>query len=301
MSAVAALAATAAPWQQWRFHPEVWLLVGGVIVLGLYVTRVIAPKVVEPGVVAVTRRQKGFFVAGVVMLWVSSDWPMHDVGEQSLFFVHMVQHFLLTMVIPPLFLLAVPTWLVRLVFPEDGAGYRLLHRLRRPTLITIVFNSWVVFTHWQPVVNTSVEVGPLHYLVHTISVALALVMWINVCGPWPEWRLSPPNQCGYLFLQSVIPTIPSAWITMANDTVYKVYDQAIRPWNWSAATDQQYAGLFMKVGAGYYLWTVIIVIFFRWSLSKEQKSQYVTLTREEAARIEAGLPASSDPVTPTGT
>jgi putative membrane protein len=213
---LAAVADTGDPWR-WQPHPEVWLLMVCVIGLGLYVTRVIAPKVVEPGEVAVTRRQKGFFVAGVITLWAASDWPLHDLGENNLFVLHMVQHFLLTMVVPPLFLLAVPTWLARLAFPDDGRAKVVLRRFVRPVTITVAFNAWVVFTHWQPVVNTSVQVGPIHYVVHLISVSLALGMWINVCGPWPEWRLSPPNQCGYLFLQSVVVTIPSAWITMAAD------------------------------------------------------------------------------------
>ena len=42
------LAATEAAWR-WQPHPEVWFLVLGVVALSLYVTRVIAPKVVPAG------------------------------------------------------------------------------------------------------------------------------------------------------------------------------------------------------------------------------------------------------------
>ena len=99
----------------WRFHahPEVWLLIAGIIGLALYATRVIGPKVVRDGSPIVTGRQKFWFVFGVVMLWVAADWPVHDIGEHYLYSVHMAQHLLLTMVVPPLFLLATPTWLAR--------------------------------------------------------------------------------------------------------------------------------------------------------------------------------------------
>ena len=33
----------------------------------------------------------------------------------------------------------------------------------------------------------------------------------------------------------------------------------------SVATDQQMAGLIMKLGGGVFLWTIIVLIFFRWS------------------------------------
>jgi putative membrane protein len=297
---IAALADTGDPWR-WQPHPEVWLLLAGVIGLGLYVTRVIAPKVVDEGQVAVTRRQKGFFVAGVLTLWVSSDFPLHDLGENNLYVLHMIQHFSLTMVVPPLFLLSVPTWLARLVFPDGSQAKATLRKFGSPVAITVLFTAWSLFTHWPPVVSTSVEVGPVHYLVHLVSVSLALGMWNNVCGPWPEWRLSPPNQCVYLFVQSLAVILPSAWVTLADSPVYDVYDHLPRLWGISVITDQQYAGLFMQVFGGMYLWAIILYVFFRWSLSKEQTDQYVTLTADQASAYEAAGMTEDNPVSPSAT
>ncbi len=36
-------------------------------------------------------------------------------------------------------------------------------------------------------------------------------------------------------------------------------------WDVSVIQDQQAAGLFMKLGGGMYLWTIITVLFFRWA------------------------------------
>lgn len=254
----------------WRFqpHPEVWFLVAAVIGLGLYVTRVIGPKVAEPGEPVVTGRQRFFFWAGIVVLWIASDWPMHDISEEYLYGVHMVQHLLLTLVLPPLFLLATPTWLARLLVGGGGIFARWVRRLSRPIVALLVYNALVALTHWPAVVNVTVEVGELHYLAHTALVASAFMLWMPVCGPIPEWRISRPAQMLYLFVNSIVPTVPSAWLILAENPVYEVYDHTQRLWGIGVIDDQQVAGLIMKLVGGLYLWTIITVIFFRWAFQQ---------------------------------
>ncbi len=255
------------PWR-WQPHPEVWFLLAAVIGLGFYVTRVIAPKVVANGGEGITRRQKGFFVAGVVVLWAATDWPMHDIGEEYLYSVHMLQHLLITLVMPPLFLFATPTWLARLILGEGKVG-RFLSQLCRPVVAGLSFNLVTALIHWKLIVNTSVESGPFHYTVHAVIVLLAFAMWMPVCGPLPERRMSLPGQMIYLFLMSVIPTVPGAWLIFAEGAVYKVYDSPYRMWGISVTSDQQAAGVFMKLGGGTYLWCLITILFFRWAARHE--------------------------------
>ena len=109
------LLAAGADFWRWQPHPEVWVLVGGVAALAVYALRVVGPKVVPAGQPVVTRAQLAWFGLGLVLLWVASDWPIHDIGEEYLFSVHMTQHMLLTYVVPPVMLLATPEWLARLV------------------------------------------------------------------------------------------------------------------------------------------------------------------------------------------
>jgi hypothetical protein len=44
--------------------------------------------------------------------------------------------------------------------------------------------------------------------------------------------------------------------------VYDAYDKPLRLWGISAVDDQQLAGAFMKVGGGFFLWSVVIYVFF---------------------------------------
>jgi putative membrane protein len=109
-------------------------------------------------------------------------------------------------------------------------------------------------------------------------------MWMPVCGPLPERRLKAPAQMIYLFCQSIIPTVPSAWLILADKPVYKVYDVPDRMFGWSTVTDQQLAGLLMKLGAGTYLWILIVIVFFRWVSDEDVFSHNPTIVRTPVVR-----------------
>lgn len=286
---------TAAEVDFWRWvpHPEVWLLVAGLVVLYAYAARAIGPKVVPAGTPAVSRAQWRWFGLGIVLLWMAADWPMHDIGERYLYLVHMVQHLLLTLVVPAVMLLATPTWLARLVVGE-GRVDRWVHRLARPVPAGIAFSALTLVTHAQIVVNTSADNGLFHYGVHTALVTSALLFWIPVCGPFPELRISAPAQMIYLFVASIVPTVPGAWLTFAEGAVYRTYDIPNRLWGISVTSDQQAAGLLMKLVGGTFLWVLIAIVFFRWASDHESAQKRTgVLTYDEVQREFEEHPAPS--------
>lgn len=260
------LVAQAVAADPWRFqaHPEVWALIAFLGIAYWYAVTRIGPRVTRADEAVVTRSQVAWFGAGLLTLWVASDWPVHDIAEQYLYSVHMSQHLLLSFVAPPLFLLGTPTWFARLVI-GSGRGYGVLKRLARPVPATVAFNAVVVFSHWPLVVNVSVAEPALHYAVHLAVVGTALLMWMPVAGPLPELRFSLPVQMIYLFLQSIVPTVPAGWLTFADEAVYKSYDIPTRVFGLSVTHDQQIAGMQMKILGGLFLWTVIAVLFIRFA------------------------------------
>ena len=257
--------AVADPIWTWRPHPEVWVLVLGVIGLRVYAARVIGPKVVPRGTKAFSTRQTSAFVGGVVVLWLASDWPLHDIAEQRLYSAHMFQHFLLTMVVPPLLWLATPEWLARLVVPVDGKGWQILSRLAKPLVAYLLFNLPNLLSHWQEIVSLAVRNGPFHYSVHLLLVVTAFIMWIPVVGPWKELRLTLPGQMVYLFAMSIFPTLPAAWLANSDTVIYTVYDHDPRLGGISALDDQVAAGMIMKLAEVAYLWVIITSKFFIWA------------------------------------
>jgi len=89
-----ALAAVRFP--EWHVHADVWLLLGAV--LGAYL---LAVRVGRTRGEVTDRKQVFLFCSGVAVLWLASDWPMHDLAEGYLYSFHMVQHLLFTLVAAP--------------------------------------------------------------------------------------------------------------------------------------------------------------------------------------------------------
>lgn len=251
----------------WAFeaHPAVWLLVGAIIFFGFYAVRSIGPLAVADGQKVVNKRQKRCFALGVFLLWVAADWPLHDIAEEYLYSVHMAQHLLIAFIVPPLLLLAMPQWLARLILLEGGLSSRILRVLTRPIVAAAIFNALQILSHWSVVVNLSVENGIFHYTIHLATFASALLMWLPVVGPLPELQLSEPGKMLYLFISSIVPTVPAGWLTFANGVVYSAYDHAEPLWGITPTGDQQAAGAIMKVVGGFYLWAIITHLYFRYA------------------------------------
>jgi putative membrane protein len=269
----AALGASAGPWV-WTPHPDVWLLV---IVLGAgYVAavRVVGPRVLPYGEKPATRRQQVTFFVGLALLWAGADWPLHELSEDFLLSAHMVQHLLFTFVAPPLMLLGMPVWLLRgLLSPR--AVFAVVAFLTRPLVALVTFNGVIAVTHWPLVVDASLRSEPVHIGVHLLLFTTATMMWWPVVAPLPETpSLSEPAKMLYVFLQSIVPTVPASFLTFADSPIYKEYARVPRIWEWmDVVTDQRIAGLVMKIVGGLLLWGVIGVIFFRWSAREEARDR----------------------------
>lgn len=287
------------PWE-FTLHAEVWLLIAGVMAIGWFATKVIQPKAIRAGYAPITRSQKRWYVAAVVTMWISSDWPMHDIAERYLYSVHMVQHLLLAMIIPAMFVLATPHWLIELVVGPNPRLWEGLRRLVHPLTGIIVFNATTALLHWSVLVKLSVENGGLHFALHLLVFLAGLTMWMPVIGPIEEWHLGPIGKLLYLFSMTIVPTVPGGWLVFAEDVVYPSYDTAFRAFGLSALADQQLAGAIMKLVGGFFLWVVIAILWFRYAGQAEEEARLARQARfaERTAhlRVENAVPETVDEV-----
>src|SRR5947209_19959574 len=99
-----------------------------------------------------SRRQITLFSCGVGVLLLASDWPIHDLAEQYLYFFHMIQHLLMVLVAAPLLLLGTPEWLARSVLRRTGL-MRPVRFLARPVPGLIQFNLILVLSHCPLIVD----------------------------------------------------------------------------------------------------------------------------------------------------
>ena len=262
----------------WHPHPDVWALV--VLLEGAYLLAVTRGQ-------GASRRKVTAYTCGVLVIWLASDYPIHDLAEHYLYSLHMVQHLLLTLVAAPLLLLGTPAWLFdKLLSPKWLRSA--VRGAAKPVPNLLQFNTILVLSHWPLIVTATLRHHPLHFVAHAVLLTSAIVMWLPVVSPSPREvpRLAPLAQMVYLFLQTIIPTIPASFLTFGRTLLYPIYGTFPRLWGASAITDQQVAGLIMKIGAGAYLWIVIAVIFFKW-YAREEATQDVLLWDDVARELES--------------
>ena len=246
----------------WHPHPDVWLLIA--VLEGGYLWAV------RRWGGSATRRQVVTFTAGVATIWIASDWPVHDLAERYLLSVHMTQHLLLSLVAPPLMLLGTPAWLLRRVVSPRPINW-VVRNLARPIPAIILFNLVIAVSHTPAVMNAMLEHHPWHFVGHAALFLSATIMWWPVVSPLPEMpTLSYPAKMVYLFVQSLLPTIPASFLTFGSTPVYAFYTHVPRIWGISVMTDQLIAGLMMKLVGGAILWGVMSVVFFRWAALEDK-------------------------------
>lgn len=284
------LAAVEAGFPKFHLHPDVWALIA--LFAGAYVL-VVRHERHQTGKPAATTFQKVAFGLGVAVLFVASDWPIHDLGEGYLYSAHMVQHLLMTLVAAPLLLMGTPAWLVRRLLKPRWL-MAVVKTIARPVPNLIQANVILVLSHWPVIVTGTLRHHELHFVAHAVLLTSALLMWLPVVSPVPELpRLPPILQMLYLFLQTIVPTLPASFLTLGTGLLYPIYGTFPRLWGISAITDQQVAGLIMKIGAGMYLWVIIGVIFFRWYAAEEKNPAKVLLwddVERELKRLDEPIP-----------
>lgn len=270
----------------WRPHIDVWLLVAGLLAGYWYALAAWGPRHV-PGRRPATRQQRLCFLSGVAALWVGADWPVHALADE-LFSVHMLQHTLFALVAAPLLILGTPGWLLRRLL-RPRPVFAAVRFLTRPLVALVVFNVWVAAYHWPALVNLSVRSDAFHFGAHIAWVVTALMMWWPVLSPLPELpHLSYPVRMIYLFAQSIVPTVPASFLTFGERPLYRAYEATTPLLGLSALQDQQIAGLLMKIGGGLLLWSVIAVLFFRWSHEEETGGPDILYWRDLEPDLDAG-------------
>lgn len=274
-------------WLDWAVQPDVLLLCIFLEAAYLYVTLHLRERVSDAG--RVRRSQLLAFSLGVLVIFLAAGSPLHDLADERLVSAHMLQHILLMLVAAPLLLAGVPTWVWQalLRLPRAMPAARLL---THPLVALAAFNGVLLLTHLPSVVELQLREWWFHLFVHGVQLAAGVLMWWPVLSSVPELpRLSYPLQMGYLFVQSLLPTVMASFVTFADRVVYSPYAEAPRLWGISPIQDQQIAGLVMKLLGGAILWVFIAIAFFRWYEREEAEARGPRWQEIEAELEQLGL------------
>lgn len=268
----------------WQAYPGVWLFVLGLGAGFFLLVRRLAPRHASAGQPPLPAGRAAWFTLGLVVLWLATDWPIGALGAGYLLTVHTAQWILYTLVVPPFLLLGVPTWLPLAAGAESRLG-RVLRLLARPVVALVITDAILLATHLPPVVDGFRRTQFGSFAVDVAWLVGGLVMWWPVLAPNPAIsRVSYPWKIGYLFLSTLVPIVPAAFLTYADFPVYSLYELAPRVNGIPAITDQQAAGLIMKAVADPIIWLAMAIVFFRWQRVEEAADRAERDARKEAAQ-----------------
>lgn len=252
---------------------EFWALCAGLLIAYFWSIKKHGPLFVPaPGERAVSRAKIASFVGGVLALLFVSGSPWHDIGEQGLFFFHTTEHMVQGFVVAPLLLMGLPDWMFRMLVRQGPIRW-IVTRLGKPLMAAIIFNAAFALLHWPVIVDAMIRNTAAHGASHFLWLAASIIMWLPIASPDHDLvrPLSTLSQMGYLLVMTILPTIPSSFLTFGEQPVYKIYTTFPRMWGLPAVEDMQIAGLIMKIGGGFLLWSVITVKFFRWAAAESRR------------------------------
>jgi putative membrane protein len=192
-----------------------------------------------------------YFAASLLTLFLALESPIDVGGDHYLFSLHILQHVLLAMVVPPLILLGLPErWLI-------------LSRLSvSPLIASVIFNFVLAAWHLPFLYETTLRNEPIHVLEHLSFLAVALLFWWPVLLPSnARGGISAAGKIAYLGFSGVPPTILGLVFILTPTVIYPFYAAAPRVTPMSALVDQMVAGLVM-FGLGNVIYFLAIWIVF---------------------------------------
>ena len=247
-------------WTTGSIHPEVVLAAGVVAAAwaGAWYVRGTRP----PAGQAVR------FAGGLLALLLALNGPLHDLSDWYLFSAHMVQHLVLTLVVPPLLLTGVPAFmldaLLRPCLARRGPG-AVVRTLTRPLPAFTAYAVAVVGWHLPGPYNSALEIHGWHVVEHLALLGTAILGWWPIASPS---RLAPPlpyaAQLLYLFVFGMPMTVVAAMITGAERVLYPFYEAAPRIVDLTPLADQRLGGVIMWVPSGLIPLAAFTIVFFRW-------------------------------------
>jgi putative membrane protein len=240
-----------------EWSPPLWIdlalaLTALIYTRGWLLLRLSSPQLLKPWRLVM-------FLGGLCLLWVAIGSPLAAFDEASLT-VHMVQHMLLMLVVPPLVLLGAPAlpllhglpqWLVRTTVgpilrwqPLRALGTFITHPFVCWMLAAVALLAW----HIPAAFELALRSDDWHDVEHICFLLTSILFWWPVVQPfpsqarWPRWSVPL-----YLFLGMLPGSALGAFLTFCDRVLYRSYISATPVFSLTPLQDQVFAGALMWV------------------------------------------------------
>jgi cytochrome c oxidase assembly factor CtaG/ferredoxin len=251
------------------------------------------------------------FMSAILTLVVALLSPLDQLANY-LFLIHMLQHLLLMMVVPPLFWMSKPLVPLLTGLPprlrKHWAGPVLsspplrsfLSFIQRPTVSCLIFVSAIWIWHLPSLFDRTFVSPTLHQLEHITFVGASILFWKPIIEATrsqsgkPPWWLIP-----YLLFADVQNTLLSALLTFSSRPLYSHYDDMPRLMRLSVLQDQSAAGVLMWVpgSIGFLIplaWVTLTALFVP---AKSKRRSTSTPKRKPTLSSGQSLPILNRPMT----
>ena len=280
---------------KWIWDPALLLfvLMGVLYVRGLRAFR---------GKLPVKTWQIVLFFVGLVTVIAALLPPIDPLSDQ-LFFVHMIQHLMITNIGVPLMMLGVPFFIcVRGISPGvrrniyfpivRSKPLRWLFKLMSQPLVSLfLFQAAYWFWHVPYYYNLALLNDAWHLLEHATFAWASILLWRNIIDPHPmKSPLKMPVRMLYVMGLMASNVILSAFLSFSDEVWYAYAGRPLPEWwkPWNHLDDQRLGGLLMWVPGEFIDFFVVSMIFIIWTTRerrKDEESRKIHLTPQGEVRI----------------
>jgi putative membrane protein len=233
------------------------------------------------------------FWAGLATILLALQSPIEMLARQ-LFWIHMVQHLLLSVVAAPLLAAASPwtrLWralplgwrrgIARPLFlsPRLELVRAIYRRVSNPKVIWILAAGNLWLWHYPGLYDLTLRNHLVHHLEHTLFLGLGIAFWAYVIDQHPfHSRLTSLGRAAYVFLAMVQSWSLAAVLSFATGPFYAYAQLPWRPGGISALTDQQLGGGMMWVPGAITYSIAFVALLFRWLADEDARPQAALTT-----------------------
>ena len=251
----------------WQFAPVVTVFT--VVAAALYLW----------GVVRVARRhprrpwpvpRTAAFLGGLLVV-VAATQSGIGTYDDTLFWVHMIQHLMLIMIAPPLLVAGQPitlllhasrnplhTWVKKTV------RSRPVHALTWPMFGVVAYAATIVGTHLTSFMNLVLTNDAVHNAEHVLYLVVGYLYFLPLLGREPiGWKVSYPMRLFLLFI--AMPVDAFTGVVLGSETAPPFTSMRPRSWGPPALDDVHSGGAVMWIGGAAIMFVMIMLTFFAWS------------------------------------
>jgi putative copper resistance protein D len=212
----------------------------------------------------------GMFLGGLAVIVLATESGI-GVYDDTLFWVHMIQHLMLIMIAPAMLVVGQPvtllmhasrnpvhTWVKRMVRSRAATW------LTSPGFVITAYTATIAGTHLTGFMSVVMSSTAVHDAEHALYLVVGYLFFLPLLGREPiRWRISYPARIFVLFLTMPVDTFTGLILGYSTTPVSGM---GPRPaWAPGALADLHSGGAVMWIGGDGIMFAFMMVVFLAWS------------------------------------